>query len=298
MVGRVNCWVSCGLLSSVLVVPSGCGGAGQPLQDDAGRGFGGQLTKWSESWEAASLGLKADFEVFQADSGSWEVRLDPPEGLKQSDGHVAGAEVRVVEGKGLVLQGHSNLITEVVPGLWTTDMQYHRWTWITQEINPQEDITAETPLPLTHGVVFTKDSTFSGVFNCEMHSLRDLTLDGEALAAGIELNIFGWRLPYFHQGSTGPLSSDPTLRLVDGVYISGNFQRNAYDDLVTVYGQQFADWYEWYESNRRFVNNIRESMEPVKFQEIRIEVLAFVHEDGGVSGNCTCFMDDLRIANP
>lgn len=291
-------WFWCGLLLSGFAVIVGCGGTGQLLQDDAGRAFPGQLTEWSESWETAPWGPKADFEVFQADSGSWEVRLDPPEGLKQSDGHVAGAEVRLVEGNGLVLQSRSDLITEVIPGLWTTEMQHHGWIWITQEINPQEDITAETPLPLTHGVVFTRNSTFSGVFNCEMHSLRGLSLDGEALAAGIELNVFGWQLPYFHEGSTGPLSTDPTVRLVDGIYISGNFQRNVYDDLVSVYGQRFTDWYEWYEETRRFVNSIRESMEPVKFQEIRVEVLAMVREDGGLSGDCTCFIDDLRIANP
>lgn len=308
MIRSVGNRLWCRLLSTAAIALSSCGGGGQVLPDGAGREFGGQLTEWSESWESAPLGTKTDFEVFEADSGSWETRLDPPDGLKESDGHVGGAEVRVVEGKGLVLQSHSDLIHEVqyvdsgiegVPGFFfTSELQYHGMAEVTQEINPQENITAETPLPLTHGVVFTRDSTFSGIFNCEMHSARDLALDGEALAAGIELNIFGWLLPYFHEGSTGPLSSDPTLRLVDGIYISANFQRNVYNDLVSVYGQRFTDWYEWYEENRRFVNNIRESMEPVKFQEIRIEVLAIVHEDGGISGDCTCFIDDLRIANP
>ncbi|MCK4341700.1 MAG: hypothetical protein KAY37_08265 [Phycisphaerae bacterium] len=123
--------------------------------------------------------------------------------------------------------------------------------------------------------------------------MRDLAVDWEGLYAEIELNVFGWVLRYWHEDSiaTGPWG------LADGVYISGNFQRNVYEDLVSVYGQEFTDWYEWYEESRSHVNSIVESMEPVKFQEIRIEVAASVRQDGGVSGDCTCFADDLRTAN-
>lgn len=289
MVRLVARWLCSALLVGVVGTMSGCsgppngggttGGQGNPGGDGGSPGGNGgspsgddgnptdadEVPAWFESWETADLGPKRDGEMFTADAGlPWEVYIDrgvqPP--MQCSE---AGVEiVQGVEGRDLRLHARSDMETQ--PGCVFS-------------------IAAAYSTGL-HRIPLSRDTRILGSWRCAVgfeHPPGLQVLAGHASGFILISSGLGCDVRYLHDASITSIDDDFASTYI---VVGDNFDRNLYDDMVAICGQDFGERYD---------GAILEQLRTVTPAVIRANAAAPLFRYGGGVAESTCHIDDLKI---
>ncbi len=143
--------------------------------DDGGNGT---ATSWFESWEIAPPGPKEHRQVFEADTGPWVARKlveggllgSQSEPLVAANGSWTGGEVSILDDGRLFIRSHAAHL-----GLSRESIGAASAAKIPFAPTESSDFLAFPVLPRLLvdqiGFPLTRDTTFSGVLDCETHDL-------------------------------------------------------------------------------------------------------------------------------
>jgi hypothetical protein len=228
---------------------------------------------WVESWESAALGAKGDGELFSADTGLWEVYLLSAEWLPFPHMEQA-AEVTVVPGRDLLL--HARADAGELPN--------------TQTIFSHGSVHREIEsLVLNNEIPLTPQTRIEGSWNCDVYFERPRKADQLEFAyAEMDIRSCGHRVRYKHSASVTP--RDEPLINDDSIVVGNQFDRNLYDDLVSLHGSSFIAQYELYQQlpHMRLVSNIN----------LETAAAALPYPGGAGVADCTCHIGWLRFTSP
>jgi hypothetical protein len=136
----------------------------------------------------------------------------------------------------------------------------------------------------------TQEATFSALFECEIY--------GAGAYIGLSLPG-GWTVYYLHEKSTGiPTPAGPNLV----IRVPNRFERNVFDDFVTVHGQGFVAWYENERTLDDFIADLIGDAPIGPIWSVNLYISSIVimnHASNGIGedgvSECTCYIDDLKL---
>lgn len=255
--------------------------------------------------------------MFEADTGTWGVRLlvsgltgDQNEPVVAANGSWTGGEVSILDGDRLFLRSHAAYLG------WPAgrDQDWTARALVAKlPLVPPVD-SSEIPLIIPRipgvlrdslGIPLTTDTTFSGIFDCETHVLdaseyMRQSWVGIALAVGLSVEGTGgvvFRLSFLHESSVSyalDMLDDPQFPFPVEVtnLIPDQFERNIYDDLVTMAGDRFVDYCHAFPCTILYIE---------LFAYSQVSPFSFLHsdppDDPGRFVESACYVDELKITH-
>lgn len=200
---------------------------------------------WFEGWQAAAPGPKGNVEfnveLFDADRPRWIAVLR--QGIYGCD----TADVWIDERQSLCLRASAEAPE-------TTDIHTGepRGPCSRASATAFVHTTAETFLGVERDTWprLSRDTVFRGTFSADvLGGEPDLERPPEHAFAAITLSFYpGWTVSYVHENSRYEEASPRRLPYGEGlaIVVSDDFDRNVFDDLVMLYGQEFSTSYDQY----------------------------------------------------
>ncbi len=329
MVSLAARWLCLGLLVGVVGTMSGCTAqsdppnGGSPAGGQESPGVGGVTADWFESWETAPLGPKENLEIFEADTGTWGVRLlargsstlVQNEPLVAANGSWTGGEVSILDGDRLFLRSHAAYLgsySDAGP-VWTAKALVAKLPLVPPVDSSEIPLHTQFPRLLRDslGIPLTTDTTFSGIFDCQTHVLdaseymRESYV-GIALAVGLSTEgipgapywtgYVEFQLSLLHESSVAYVLDaldDPQFPFPGAVtiLIPDQFERNIYDDLVAVHGDDFVEYCHAYPCTILYIELFTYSqVSPFSTSS------GDPPDDPGRFVESACYVDELKIS--